>query len=347
MYMVSFLGRWVVFLFGTLLLSSFIGFIIASVPSACSGDDCQWQPSQAAISDDRIHGADGQTQSDGGMGSFWRDYAEWIGLAPSSNAEYQGLLQGSLGYSSLKQVSVNDILHKSFLLYLLAKIIMIVVLTYGVSFPLSALFVVFSHFTKEYASVVIGLFLLAVLNGSLVLGVMYVGKYLVTASPVSLGGGWQGLSFSQDSLLVVAIVSWLPQLLISSAFIIYMTWRTYKIWMQEMDKVYITTAFIRGLSSLTLLIKYPFRTIILRSVKEFGGIIPQIISCIIVMALILPVTWGDQIFIDAIYGRDYQLLGALLFLIVILTVMIKFFFELLSLIVGYVIQGFSERDVRV
>jgi peptide/nickel transport system permease protein len=90
--------------------------------------------------------------------------------------------------------------------------------------------------------------------------------------------------------------------------------------LDQLNQPYVDTARAKGLSELTLLVRYPIRVALNPFVSTLGFILPQLVSGSVIISIVLNLPTAGPLLLQALLGQDQYLAGAFLLLLCAMTV---------------------------
>jgi peptide/nickel transport system permease protein len=91
--------------------------------------------------------------------------------------------------------------------------------------------------------------------------------------------------------------------------------------LDQLNQPYVETARAKGLSEVTLLIRYPIRIALNPFVSTLGFILPQLVSGSVIISIVLNLPTAGPLLLQALLGQDQYLAGAFLLLLCAMTVL--------------------------
>jgi peptide/nickel transport system permease protein len=99
--------------------------------------------------------------------------------------------------------------------------------------------------------------------------------------------------------------------------------------LDELKKQYVITAKAKGLSPISLIIKYPLRIAINPFVSTIGWILPQMVSGATITAVVLNLPLVGPLLLQALMAQDMYLAGSFLMMLSVLTLLGTFISDIL------------------
>lgn len=88
----------------------------------------------------------------------------------------------------------------------------------------------------------------------------------------------------------------------------------------QLHQPYVDIARAKGLSELTLLIRYPIRIALNPFISTLGWVLPNLVSGSVIVSIVLNLPTAGPMLFDALLAQDQYLAGAFLLLLCSLTV---------------------------
>jgi len=98
--------------------------------------------------------------------------------------------------------------------------------------------------------------------------------------------------------------------------------------LDELQRLYVTTARAKGLSTTRLLIKYPLRMAINPFIADIGSLLPQVVSSAAIVSIVMNLPTTGPMLIEALQSQDMYLAGSFLMFLATLTVIGVFLSDL-------------------
>lgn len=307
--MLSYVARRVLAMVPTLLVISFIIFVIIQLPP---GDYFESYIAELQSQGETVDKAKIEflRQQYGFDRPFLEQYAFWV----------WGLLQGDLGYSFEFRLPVNEVVGDR--LYLTAIVsFATIIFTWLVSFPIGLYSAARQYSWGDYTLTFIGFIGLATPNFLLALVLLYLANVMFGTSI----GGLMAPEFidqpwSSAKILSVLEHLWIPVIVIGTSNTAAMIRRLRANLLDELEKQYVVTGRAKGLPPSRLLLKYPFRIALNFFVADIGSLLPSIISGAAVVEIVLSLPTTGPMLLNALRSQDMYLAGSFLMFLAFLTV---------------------------
>lgn len=293
----------------TMLAISVVSFVIIQLPP---GDFLTAYAAQLADAGDTIS----EEQLDAmrelyGLGQpIYVQYFKWI----------SGVVRGDFGNSLEWGVPVNTIIwHR------LGFTVMIglstVLFVWSVAIPIGVYSATHQYSAGDYVATFFGFLGLAIPNFMLALVLMWMG-FSVFGQDVGglFSPEYQSAPWSFDKFLDMLSHLWIPMVVIGTAGTAGLIRTMRANMLDEINQPYVETARAKGLSEGRLTWKYPVRVALNPFVSTVGYALPQLISGVAIVAVVLNLPTIGPLLLRALLSQDMFLAGAILLLISTLTV---------------------------
>lgn len=250
---------------------------------------------------------------------MWRQYGTWM----------WGLLQGDMGMSFERRQPVAELVRARLPITILISLLT-TVFAYGVAVPIGIFSAVRQYSIADYAFTVIGFIGLAIPNFLLALVIMWL---LYSQFNTDIGG-----LFSPEFELApwsfarfVDMLKHLPPVIIvvgtgSTAWLV----RVMRgVLLDELSKPYVIAARAKGISEVTLLLKYPVRVAINPIVSTIGWTLPQIVSGATITSIVLGLPTTGPMYLQSLRSQDMYLAGSFTMFLTALTIVGTFISDIL------------------
>jgi peptide/nickel transport system permease protein len=204
------------------------------------------------------------------------------------------------------------------------------IFTYTMAIPIGIYSATHQYSVGDYISIIMGFVGVAVPNFLLALVIMYV---MLTQWGVSPGG-----LFSQEyenAPWSLAKVWDLLQHLVVPVIIIGLSGtagliRTMRATLlDELDKDYVDTARMKGVSYWRTIIKYPVRIAINPMLSTIGWLLPSIVSGSTIVAIVLNLPTIGPLLVGSLLAQDMFLAGGIIFILTVLTLIGTFLSDMI------------------
>ena len=263
-------------MFGTLLVISFLMFVVIKLPP---GDFLSNQIAELRSQGESasIEKAEFLRQQYGLDRPFFAQYFSWLGVWPGPNG-FSGLLQGDWGWSFEYERPVDQVVGDTLSLTILVNLATILFI-YIVALPIGIYSATRQYSIGDYGITLVGYIGLATPNFLLGLIMLF---YANRWFGVSIGGLMDPVFEDQPwslakiwSVLAHLVV---PTIVIGTSGTAAMIRRLRANLLDELQKQYYTTAKSKGLRPTKALVKYPLRMALNPFVADIGNLLPSMVS---------------------------------------------------------------------
>ncbi len=229
-------------------------------------------------------------------------------------------LRGDMGQSFEWNQPVNELIWERLALTFAISLASLL-FTWVVAFPLGVLSALKKHTWVDYTVTFVSFIGLAIPNFMLALLLMYFGfEYLGIHvgglfSPEYADAPWSILKI-KDLLSHL----WVPTIVLGTAGTAGMVRIMRANLLDELGKLYVTTARAKGVANLKLIFKYPVRVAINPFISTIGWILPGLISGATITSIVLNLPTTGPLLLGALRSQDMYLAGSFIMLLSILTV---------------------------
>jgi peptide/nickel transport system permease protein len=306
---VDYLIRRVLVMIPTLLAISFITFVIIQLPP---GDYLttyieELRSQGEAVDQGKI---DFLRQQFGLDLPFHEKYLTWL----------WGLLHGDFGFSFEYNLPVSQVIGDRLMLSMILSFAT-VVFTWVVAFPIGVYSATHRYSFADHSLTLLGFLGLATPNFLLALVLLYFTNVFFGTSvgglmdPKYIGEPWSfGKLWSVFEHLLV------PVIVIGTSGTAGMIRRLRANLLDELNKLYVTTARAKGMPPGRALIKYPLRMALNPFIADIGNLLPQIVSGAAIVSVVLSLPTTGPMLLAALQSQDMYLAGSFLMFLAFLTV---------------------------
>ena len=228
---------------------------------------------------------------------FMARYASWLGVGPNHKGEFDGILQGNLGYSPLWKTQVND-----FIWDRVGNTVLLALCAFAIIAPLSVVFGVAAGMREgtpldRVVSVLstVSTSIPEFAMGALLLTIFVVGfRILPGTAPLETGPG----SWSLAAQLV------LPVATLTAFYLGYLVRMVRASMVEVMNQPFIRTAILKGLSFRQVVIKHALRNAL---ITPFTAILLQLnflFTGVVVVESVFAVPGFGRMLIEAALYKD-------------------------------------------
>ncbi len=250
---------------------------------------------------------------------MWQRYLKWV----------WGMLRGDFGVSFERNQPVAELVRSRLPITMLISFLTII-FAYAVAIPIGIFSAVRQYSVADYFFTVVGFIGLAVPNFLLALVIMWL---LYSQLNADIGG-----LFSPEYEMArwsvarfVDMMKHLPPVVIvvgtgSTAWLV----RVMRgVLLDELAKPYVIAARAKGISELTLLLKYPVRVAINPIVSTVGGTLPAIVSGATITSIVLGLPTTGPMYLQSLRSQDMYLAGSFTMFLSSLTIVGTFLSDIL------------------
>lgn len=316
--MLRFLAHRLLFMAPTLVVISFLVFVIIQLPP---GDflSNQIQELRAQGDTSALDRAEFLRRQYGLDRPFIEQYATWIGLWPKEDG-FSGLLQGDWGWSFEFNRPVGELIGERLVLTFVVNFATVLFI-YIVAFPIGVYSATRQYSLGDYGFTFLGYIGLATPNFLLALVLLY---YANAIFGLSIGGlmddEYVNAPWSLARVQSVLAHLIIPVLVIGTSGTAAMIRRLRANLLDELRKQYVVTARAKGLSNFRLLIKYPMRVALNPFIADIGNLLPSVVSGSVIVSVVMNLPTAGPMLLGALQSQDLYLAGSFLMFLAILTV---------------------------
>lgn len=307
--MIRYLGHRLFMMIPTLLVISFIVFIIIQLPP---GDYLETYIAELE--------SQGESADPDKIAFLRKEY----GLDQPLMIQYwnwmSGFALGDFGYSFEFDLPVREVIGDRVWLTVLVSFVTIL-FTWLIAFPIGIYCATHQYSWGDYGLSLVGFIGLATPNFLLALIMLYLANVWFGTSigglmdPEYLDQPW-----SLDKVKSVLEHLWIPVVVIGTSGTAGMIRRLRANLLDELEKQYVLTAKAKGLAPGKVLRKYPLRMSLNFFIADIGNILPSVISGAEVTAIVLSLPTTGPMLLRSLQSQDMYLAGTFLMFLAILTV---------------------------
>jgi len=306
---IRYLGHRLFMMIPTLLVISFIVFIIIQLPP---GDYLETYIAELE--------SQGESADPDKIAFLRKEY----GLDQPLMIQYwnwmSGFALGDFGYSFEFDLPVREVIGDRVWLTVLVSFVTIL-FTWLIAFPIGIYCATHQYSWGDYGLSLVGFLGLATPNFLLALIMLYLANVWFGTSigglmdPEYLDQPW-----SLDKAKSVLEHLWIPVVVIGTSGTAGMIRRLRANLLDELEKQYVLTAKAKGLAPGKVLRKYPLRMSLNFFIADIGNILPSVISGAEVTAIVLSLPTTGPMLLRSLQSQDMYLAGTFLMFLAILTV---------------------------
>ncbi len=306
--MLRFIARRLLVMVPTVIVISFVGFIIIQAPpgdfvsSYVAGLEAQGDIIEPELID--------ALRTRYGLGlPFYVQYWRWV----------TNLVQGDLGYSMVYREPVAQIimqrLPSTFTISLLS---LILVFTIGI--PIGVLSATKQYSVTDYFFTLIGFLGVATPNFLLALVGLWLLFLLTGNAAIGLySPELQNAPFSLAKFLDLLNHIWLPALIVGTAGTAELIRTMRANLLDELPKQYVTVARARGVGPNKLLYKYPLRIALNPVISTIGWLLPVLVEGEVLVSLVLGLPTLAPVLLRSLLNQDMFLASSIIMILGVLT----------------------------
>jgi peptide/nickel transport system permease protein len=249
---------------------------------------------------------------------FLEQYAYWI----------FNLLQGDLGYSFTHSLPVNEVVGDRLELTAIVSLATILFI-WVVSFPIGIYSATHQYSVGDYSLTLLGFLGLATPSFLLALVLLYFANLWFGTSigglmdPQYIDAPW-----SWGKVASILEHMWVPVIVIGTSGTAAMIRRLRANLLDELQKQYVVTGRAKGLPPGRLLVKYPLRMSLNPFISDIGSLLPEVISGAVIVSVVMSLPTTGPMLLDALFAQDMYLAGSFLMFLALLTVIGVFISDL-------------------
>ena len=307
--MIQYLLKRILMMIPTLLVISFIVFVIIQLPPGDYLETyiAELESQGESVDPDKI----AFLRAEYGLDQpLVVQYYRWI----------TGFVVGDFGYSFEFSLPVREVIGDRMWLTVIVAFVTIV-FTWLIAFPIGIYSATHQYSWGDYGLSLIGFIGLATPNFLLALIMLYLANVWFGTSigglmdPEYLDQPW-----SWDKFKSVLEHLWIPVVVIGTSGTAGMIRRIRANLLDELEKQYVLTGKAKGLPPGKLLRKYPLRMSMNFFIADIGSLLPSIISGAEIVAIVLSLPTTGPMLLTALQSQDMYLAGTFLMFLAILTV---------------------------
>ncbi|MEO6013019.1 MAG: ABC transporter permease [Devosia sp.] len=237
-------------------------------------------------------------------------YGKWISSI---------LVRGDFGMSFEWHEPVGDLIWERMLLTFILALSALLV-TWGIALPIGVYSAVKKYSIGDYFFTVLAFAGLAVPSFLLALVLMY---FAAIEWGQDVGGlfsdEYQNAPWSVGKMLDLIAHLWIPVIILAVSGTASLVRIMRANMLDELAKPYVTTARAKGLSEVSLLVKYPLRIALNPFISTIAWLLPNLVSGSVIVAIVLNLPTAAPQLLQSLRAQDMYLAGAYVLLITALT----------------------------
>lgn len=235
---------------------------------------------------------------------IYTQYGRWLGIWPQETGEFSGMLQGNLGHSLWDNEPVIDIF-KSRLPVSIELGILSMLISWSIALPIGIFMATRQDSVMDYSGRIFAIVMLSIPGFWLMtMVIVYPSIWWGTMPNIVYIPITEDLGENLKQFLLPAFLTGAA----TSALTIRLT-RTMMLEVLRQD--YIRTAWAKGLSERTVLIRHAVKNAFIPVITVVGAQIPAILAGQIVTEQIFALPGIGRAFLDALNQRDYPIISAI------------------------------------
>jgi peptide/nickel transport system permease protein len=249
---------------------------------------------------------------------------EYYGLGDPLHIQYAkwiwGILQGRWGQSMEWGVPVEQLIGERLALTVLLSAVTIT-FVWIVAIPIGVYSAIHKYSLLDYVFTFFGFLGLATPDFLMALVLMWIGfAYFGQDVGGLFSPEFQNAPWSLAKVLDLLQHMWIPVIVVGMSGTAGLIRTLRANVLDELNQPYVETARAKGLGESKLIWKYPVRVALNPFVSTIGYALPQLISGIVITAVVLSLPTIGPVYLRALQSQDMYLAGAILLIISILTV---------------------------
>jgi peptide/nickel transport system permease protein len=250
-------------------------------------------------------------------------YFRWIG----------GILQGDFGYSFEWHAPVTDLIGERMMLTIVLSFVTLL-FTWAMALPIGIYSAVRKYSMGDYVFTLIGFIGLATPNFLLALLLMYAAVAMFGLDVTGLfSQEYVNMPWSWGKALDLLYHLIIPVIVLGTSATAGLIRVMRANLLDQLYQPYVVTARAKGLSELTLLLRYPIRLALNPFISTLGWVLPHLVSGSVVTSIVLNLPTAGPLLLQALMSQDYFLSGAFLLLLCLMTVIGTLLSDILLVIV--------------
>ncbi|MFC2014467.1 ABC transporter permease [Chloroflexota bacterium] len=231
-------------------------------------------------------------------------YGRWLGVWPNADGKISGMLQGNIGYSLWTNEPISEILRARLPVSIEIGILSLLI-AYIIALPIGVFAATHQDSVTDYSGRLFAITMLSLPN------------FWIATMVIVYPSIWWG---TMPNIVYVPLVvdpwgnmkQFLLPAFITGASGSAMTMRLTRTMMLEvLRQDYIRTAWSKGLSERTVLIRHAVKNAFIPVVTVMGARLPGILSGQIITETIFALPGVGRVFIQALSQRDYPIISAI------------------------------------
>jgi len=315
---VSYLIRRLMYMVITLLVVSVVAFVIIQLPPGDYLTSYIMQLESTGLKVNEAQVASLRKQYDLDL-PIYLQYFKWVWK----------MLHGNFGRSFGWDRPVTDLLAERLPFTMMLSFCSIIFI-YVVAIPIGIYSATHQYSVGDYIFTTIGFIGLAIPNFLLALVLMFLFyKYFGLSIGGLFSSQYKTAPWSLDKFIDMINHMWIPIIVIGTAGTAGLIRLIRGCLLDELEKQYVVTARVKGLSERVLLFKYPVRVAIIPEISTIGWWLPTIFSGETITAIVLNLPTTGPLLYEALINQDMYLAGSVVMILSFLTVIGTFLSDIL------------------
>jgi len=318
--MLVFALRRILWMIPTLVIISIISFAIIQLPPGdyLTAYIAALEESGETIQQDEVAALRARYHLDE---PYLVQYLKWLG----------GMLHGDLGMSFEWNRPVGELIGERLFLTSMISLITLLV-TWAIAIPIGIFSAVRQYSVWDYVFTFLGFIGLAMPGFLLALILMFVGYRVFGVSAGGLfSAAYQGAPWSWGKFVDFLAHLWIPVLVIGLSGTASLIRVMRANLLDELRKLYVTTARAKGVAPIKLLLRYPVRVALNPLISTVGWLLPNIVSGSVIVAVVLGLPTTGPLLLRSLMNQDMYLAGSMVMILSTLTVIGTLLSDLLLL----------------
>ena len=225
------------------------------------------------------------------------------------------LLRGEMGRSFIYEMPVAEIILERLPLSVAFTLVAFVV-TWIIAIPIGIISAVRQYSITDYAATTVSFIGLAIPNFLLALGLAYLVFVYTGHAITSLYSlEFRNAPWSWAKLVDLAKNAWLGVVVIAVAGTANLVRILRSTMLDELKKLYVTTARAKGLSETRVIFKYPLRIAFNPLISTIGWMLPTLVSGEVIVARVLGLETLGPVLLEAALSEDMYLVGSIVMIL--------------------------------
>ena len=244
------------------------------------------------------------------------------------------VLKGEFGQSCILRMDINELLSGRFMLSLLICITALI-FSYAIAIPVGIISATTKYKSLDNTLKFISYLGIALPNFLVALCIMlFMTIYYGDTMTGLFSEEYENVPWSADRVKDFLSRAWLPIFVLGWNATAFALQTVRALMLDESDKLYVMAARARGISGMSLLLRYPAKHSLGPVINSLGFDLNRIFSALPIVALILILTESGALLIEALArSNDQQLAGAIIFLLTATIVFVNFVTDIILAII--------------